>query len=80
MAVCGGGGHGEAIQDGSITSLPSFRSHSGDEILRAAIIHYNGNKYSVTMMRLSVRLKGSSTQAYKGAWRGHHGGSGADTT
>jgi hypothetical protein len=28
---------------------------------------------------LSRRLKGSSTPAYKGAWRGHHGGSGVDT-
>jgi hypothetical protein len=69
MAVCGGGEHGGAIRDGSSTSLPSFRSRSSGGILRAAIIHYNGNKCSVTMMRLSVSLKGSSTPAYKGAWR-----------
>jgi hypothetical protein len=31
-------------------------------------------------MRSSVRLKGSSTPAYKGPWRGHHDGSGTDTT
>jgi hypothetical protein len=35
-----GGEHGGAIQDGGSTSLPSFRSHNGGEILRAAIIHY----------------------------------------
>jgi hypothetical protein len=34
------GEHGGAIQDGGSTSLPSFRSRSGDETLRAAIIHY----------------------------------------
>jgi hypothetical protein len=28
---------------------------------------------------LSLCLKGSSTPAYKGAWRGHHDGTGADT-
>jgi hypothetical protein len=35
-----GGEHGGAIQDGGSTSLPSFRSRNGGEILRAAIIHY----------------------------------------
>jgi hypothetical protein len=35
-----GGEHGEAIQDGGSTSLPSFRSRNGGETLRAAIIHY----------------------------------------
>jgi hypothetical protein len=35
-----GGEHGGAIQDGGSTSLPSFRSRDGGEILRAAIIHY----------------------------------------
>jgi hypothetical protein len=35
-----GGEHGAAIQDGGSTSLPSFRSRNGGEILRAAIIHY----------------------------------------
>jgi hypothetical protein len=44
MAVCVRCEHGGAIQDGSSTSLPSFRSRSGGGILRAAIIHYNGNK------------------------------------
>jgi hypothetical protein len=28
---------------------------------------------------LSLCLKGFSTPTYKGAWRGHHGGTGADT-
>jgi hypothetical protein len=44
-----GGKHGRAIQDESSTSLLSFKSSSGDGILRAAIIYYNGNKCSVTM-------------------------------
>jgi hypothetical protein len=35
-----GGEHGGAIQDGGSTSLPSFRSRDGGEILRAAIIQY----------------------------------------
>jgi hypothetical protein len=35
-----GGEHGGAIRDGGSTSLPSFRSHNGGEILRAATIHY----------------------------------------
>jgi hypothetical protein len=35
-----GGEHGEAIRDGGSTSLLSFRSRNGGEILRAAIIHY----------------------------------------
>jgi hypothetical protein len=35
-----GGGHGGAIRDGGSMSLPSFRSRSGGETLRAAIIHY----------------------------------------
>jgi hypothetical protein len=35
-----GGEHGGAIRDGGSTSLPSFRSRNGGEILRAAIIHY----------------------------------------
>jgi hypothetical protein len=35
-----GGEHGGVIQDGGSTSLPSFRSCNGGEILRAAIIHY----------------------------------------
>jgi hypothetical protein len=35
-----GGEHGGAIQDGGSTSLPSFRSRDGGEILRAAIMHY----------------------------------------
>jgi hypothetical protein len=35
-----GGEHGGAIRDGGSTSLPSFRSRDGGEILRAAIIHY----------------------------------------
>jgi hypothetical protein len=39
-----GGEQGGAIRDGSSMSLPSFRSRSGGKILRAAIIHYNGNK------------------------------------
>jgi hypothetical protein len=49
-----------------------------------------GNKCSVTMMRLAVSLcdwpylrlgalKGFSTPVYKGAWHGHHDGTGADT-
>jgi galactokinase/mevalonate kinase-like predicted kinase len=40
MAVCGRGKHGGAIRDGGSTSLPSFRSRSGGEIVRAAINHY----------------------------------------
>jgi hypothetical protein len=43
------GEHDGAIRDGSSTSLPSFRSHSGGGIVRGAIIYYNGNKRSVTM-------------------------------
>jgi hypothetical protein len=74
-----GGEHGGAILDESSTSLPSFKSRSGGEIQCVAIIHHNGNKCSVTMMRLPVSLKVSSTPAYKGAWRRHHG-SEADTT
>jgi hypothetical protein len=35
-----GGEHGGAIRDGGSTSLPSFRSRNGGEILHAAIIHY----------------------------------------
>jgi hypothetical protein len=35
-----GGEHGGAIRDGGSTSLPSFGSRNGGEILRAAIIHY----------------------------------------
>jgi hypothetical protein len=35
-----GGEHGGAIRDGGSTSLPSFKSRNGGEILRAAIIHY----------------------------------------
>jgi hypothetical protein len=35
-----GGEHGRVIQDGGSTSLPSFRSRNGSEILRVAIIHY----------------------------------------
>jgi hypothetical protein len=35
-----GGEHGGAIRDGGSTSLPSFRSCNGGEILHAAIIHY----------------------------------------
>jgi hypothetical protein len=35
-----GGEHEGAIRDGGSTSLPSFRSRDGGEILRAAIIHY----------------------------------------
>jgi hypothetical protein len=35
-----GGEHDGAIRDGGSTSLPSFRSRNGGEILRAAIIHY----------------------------------------
>jgi hypothetical protein len=35
-----GGEHGGAIRDGGSTSLPSFRSRDGGEILCAAIIHY----------------------------------------
>jgi hypothetical protein len=35
-----GGEHGGVIRDGGSTSLPSFRSRDGGEILRAAIIHY----------------------------------------
>jgi hypothetical protein len=45
-----GGEHSGAILDGSSTSLPNFRSRSGGGILCAAIIHYNGNKCSVTMI------------------------------
>jgi hypothetical protein len=43
-----GGEHGRAIRDGGSTSLPSFRSRSGGETLRAAIIHY---------MAISARLQ-----------------------
>jgi hypothetical protein len=43
-----GGEHGGAIRDGGSTSLPSFRSCNGGEILRAAIIHY---------MAISARLQ-----------------------
>jgi hypothetical protein len=35
-----GGEHGGVIRDGGSTSLPSFRSRDGGNILRAAIIHY----------------------------------------
>jgi hypothetical protein len=35
-----GGEHGRAIRDGGSTSLRSFRSRNGGEILRATIIHY----------------------------------------
>jgi hypothetical protein len=57
MEVCGGGEHGGAIQDRSSTTLPSFISCSGGEILRDAIVHYNGNEFSATMMRLFVALR-----------------------
>jgi hypothetical protein len=70
-----GSEHDGAIRDGSSMSLPSFRSRSGGEILRTAIIHYNDNKCLVTMMRLFVSLEGSFTLGYKGAWLGHHDGS-----
>jgi hypothetical protein len=54
--VFGRGEHGGAIWDGGSMSLPSFRSDNGGKTLCAAIIHYNGNKCSVTMMALiSVR-------------------------
>jgi hypothetical protein len=35
-----GGEHGGVIRDGGSTSLPSYRSRNGGEILRAAINHY----------------------------------------
>jgi hypothetical protein len=35
-----GGEHGGVIRDSGSTSLPSFRSSNGGEILRAAINHY----------------------------------------
>jgi hypothetical protein len=35
-----GGEHDGAIRDGGSTSLSSFRSRNGGEILRVAIIHY----------------------------------------
>jgi hypothetical protein len=32
--------------------LPSFRSHNDSKILHATIIHYKGNKYTITMKGL----------------------------
>jgi hypothetical protein len=51
-----GGEHGGAIRDGDSTSLPSFRSRDGGEILRAAIIHYMATSAQFTMMRLAASL------------------------
>jgi hypothetical protein len=48
MAVCGGGEHGGAIQDGGSMSLPRFRSRNDGVTLRAAIIYY---------MAISARLQ-----------------------
>jgi hypothetical protein len=90
MTVCGRGEHGGAVRDGDSTSLPSFRSRNSGETLRAAIIHYMATsarlqwwgwlfRYAIGRMT-KLCLKGSSTPAYKGAWRGQHDGSGADTT
>ena len=49
--------------DGIGTSLPSFGSHNGSEILRAAINHYKANNagyneivFVVTLRRPVVRL------------------------
>jgi hypothetical protein len=46
------------------------------------VLGYN-DEVGCFAMRLAVSksrcLKGSSTPAYKGAWRGHHDGTGADT-
>jgi hypothetical protein len=49
-----GGEHGGAVRDGSSMNLPSFRYRNDGEILRAATIHYNGNKCSFTMMVLNL--------------------------
>jgi hypothetical protein len=35
--------------------------------------------YAIGRMSKTICLEGFSTLAYKGTWRGHHGGSGADT-
>jgi hypothetical protein len=49
MAVCGRGYTRRAIWKENSMNLPSFRSRSGGGILRATIIHYNGNKCTITM-------------------------------
>jgi hypothetical protein len=79
-----GGEHGGAIRDGGSTSLPSFRSRNGGETLRAAIIHYMATSARLQwwgwLFRYAIgRISVSSTPAYKGAWRGHHDGTRADT-
>jgi hypothetical protein len=87
-----GGEHGGAIQDGGSTSLPSFRSRDGGEILRAAIMHYMATsarlqwwgwlfRYAIGRMTLiSLASRAAPRRAYKGAWRGLHVGTGVDTT
>jgi hypothetical protein len=89
MVVCGRDERGGAMRDGGSTSLPSFRSHKGGETLHAAINHYMATSarlqwwgwlfcYAIAVSK-SPCLEGSSTPAYKGTWRGHHGGIGVDT-
>jgi hypothetical protein len=71
---------------------PGSRPRGGGS-LHPATTHYSGTMCTVTMVVLVAMrsamssilmakscLKGSSTPAYKGAWRGHHGSSGAGTT
>jgi hypothetical protein len=85
--------HGRAIWDGGSTSLPSFRSRNGGETLRSAIIHYMATsarlqwcgwlfRYAIGRKSklLSCASRASPRRACKGAWRGLHGGTGADTT
>jgi hypothetical protein len=85
-----GGENGGAIQDGGSTSLPSFRSLNGGDTLRATINHYMATSnrlqcwgwlfcYAIGRMSKTICLKGFSMPAYKGAWHGHHDGTGVDT-
>jgi hypothetical protein len=91
-----GGEHGGAIQDGGSTSLPSFRSRNGGEILRAAIIHYKATSARLQwwgwLFRYAIGRKIESFSylplpqgllhagLIKAPWRGLHVGTGADTT
>jgi hypothetical protein len=65
MAGFGMGELGGVIWDESSTSLPSFRSHNGGRTLRAAIIHYNGNKCSVTMSCVSLDSRAPPSRLVK---------------
>jgi hypothetical protein len=67
---------------------PGSRPRGGGS-LHPTTTHYNGimctgyngcvGRYAIWYVLAISCFEGSSTPAYKGAWRGHHGGSGADT-